>query len=61
MGCMLANYIVGKIAKYDQKSVIAHFQILMEMGTEYVFNISDISHFMKFVALVLILGIFSLA
>jgi len=29
-----ANYIVGKTGKYDQKSLFAHFGILLEMGTE---------------------------
>jgi len=44
----VTNYIVGKTAKYDQKSYFAHFQIWLEMGTEiYFFNIFDISHFMK--------------
>ena len=33
ISCMLANYIVGKTAKYNQKLVFAHYQILYEMGT----------------------------
>jgi len=30
---MLANYIVEKAAKYDQKSIFAHLR-LMQMGRE---------------------------
>jgi len=33
MSHMLANYIFGKTAKYDQV-IFAHFQISLEMGTE---------------------------
>ena len=41
--------ISKKSVTYDQKSFFAHFHILLKMGTEiYVFNISDISHLMKF-------------
>ena len=59
MSRMSANYIVGKTSKCAEKSLFAHFQILLEIGTEiYVFNISDISHLMKFIALVLICGFF---
>ena len=34
MSRMSANYIFGKTAKRDQKSLFAHFQILIEMGSE---------------------------
>jgi len=34
MSRMSANYIFGKTAERDQKSLFAHFQILIEMGSE---------------------------
>jgi len=44
MSRMSANYIVGKTAKYVQKSSFAHFQILLEMGTEICLITLLISH-----------------
>ena len=34
MSHMLANYIFGKTAKYDQKSFFPHFKISLDVGTE---------------------------
>jgi len=41
---MAANSIFGETAKYDQKSLFTHFQILLEMGREMSLTllISDI-------------------
>ena len=42
MSRMSASYIFGKTAKCDQKSFFAHFQILMEMGSEICLTFDEI-------------------
>ena len=42
MNCMSENYIVGKIAKYDQKSFFSFSDLIENVHiNNYVFNITD--------------------
>jgi len=54
---MLENYVVWKTAKYDQKSFLAHFQILMEIDTEICFHSFYITQSLKFTIVVFIFRI----
>jgi len=50
---MSANDIFGKTAKYDQKSFLHIFVFYGKWEHKCVFDIFDISHFMKFSVLCL--------